>query len=71
MEPSNKERKNFQIPLEIPLEKKKILALVKTWIEDGELQCSLVVRMPTLEETENPKFCIFHRKWAMPLLTAT
>lgn len=62
VELSNKERKNSQIPLEIPLEKDRIIALAKIWIEDGELRCPPIIRMPTQEEIKNPKFCIFLRK---------
>ena len=52
----------FQIPPKISLEKNKILALVKAWIEDGKLRCLPVVRISTQEEIENPKFYIFHKK---------
>ena len=43
------------------MEKNKLEALVKAWIEDGELVLRPLEKQPTLEERRSPKFCLFHR----------
>ena len=50
-----------EVPPPIPLEKNQLEALVRAWIEDGELILKPLERQPTLEERRNPKFCLFHR----------
>ena len=50
-----------EVPLPIPLEKNKVEALVKAWIEDGEIVLRPLERQPTLEERRSPKFYLFHR----------
>ena len=53
-------RKREALP-PIPLEKSRLEALVKAWIEDGEVVLRPIERHPTLEEQRSPKFCLFHR----------
>ena len=43
------------------MEKAKIEALVRAWIEDGEIRLRPIGRQPTLEEKRDPRFCLFHR----------
>ncbi|PON49129.1 hypothetical protein PanWU01x14_232150 [Parasponia andersonii] len=55
---------NQQIPLEIPLDKKKLETLVKAWIEDGQLKECPVDKLPTQEEKRNPRYYLYHSKVA-------
>ena len=53
--------KKREAPLPIPLEKNRLEALVKAWIEDKEIVLRPIERQPTLEEQRSPKFGLFHR----------
>ena len=53
--------KKREAPPPIPLEKNRLEALVKAWIEDGEVVLRPIERQPTLEEQRSPKFCLFYR----------
>ena len=63
MEPVNKNR---EPPPKIPLEKAKIEALVRAWIEDEEIKLRLIGRQPTLEEKNDPRCCLYHRSVSHP-----
>ena len=58
-----------EAPPPIPLEKNRLEALVKAWIEDGEVVLRPIERQPTLEEQRSPKFCLFHRNTIILLWT--
>ena len=69
VETSNKNREP-PLPL-IPLEKAKLGALVRAWIEDGELKLRPMKRQPTLEEKKkNPDSVYSIEIQATPLLIA-
>ena len=58
--------KTREIPAKTPLEKYQIDALVKVWIEDGEIKLRPIERKPTLEEKRDPRYCLYHRKVGHP-----
>ena len=67
VEQSSRDRRNVQnnrdreIPARIPLERYQIEALIKAWIEDGQLRPKPMQKQPTLEEKRDPRYCADHR----------
>lgn len=56
--------RNRDVPPKIPLEKFKVDALVKAWIEYREILLKPVWKQPTHEDKKHPNYCLFHRRVA-------